>query len=360
MGLVFLFLPGLTSNGWGQRTVPGSFERRIEQLLQKMTLEEKIQLLGGDETGFNGPGIERLGIPPLKMADGPVGVRAGRATAFPVSVNMAASWDRDLVNRYGVALAQEAKAKGKTVILGPCVGIHRFALNGRNFESLGEDPFLSSQLVVPYIEGVQSQNVIATVKHYACNDQEWQRNNYDVQIDERTLREIHLPAFEYAVKDAHVRAVMSAYNIVNGEHCSENQHLLTDILKNDWGFTGIVMSDWVSVYSADKAANHGLDLEMPHPVWFKDELVAAIKAGQVTMATIDDKVRRHLRNHTASEVLILSGDQLYRCARTTCVRRAVLVRSGVVKDCLWASSWRSLIWKILKRWSQMVFWKKVK
>ena len=270
-------------------------EARVENLLPQLTLQEKISLLGGDETGFNGCGVERLGIPPIRMSDGPVGVRTGAATAFPVSINMAASWDTALIHRYGVALGEETKAKGKNCILGPCVGIHRFPLNGRNFESFGEDPFLSSRMAVNVVQGVQSQGVIATVKHFACNDQEWERNQYDVQVDERTLREIHLPAFEAAVTEGHVLAVMSAYNIVNGAHCSENRHLLTDVLKHDWGFPGIVMSDWVSVYSADQAANAGLDLEMPHPVWFKDRLLAAVKDGRVSEAVIDDKVRRLLR-----------------------------------------------------------------
>jgi beta-glucosidase len=175
------------------------------------------------------------------------------------------------------------------------VGIHRFPLNGRNFESFGEDPYLSARIAVNYIEGVQSQDVIATVKHFACNDQEWERHNCDSVVDERTLREIHLIPFEYAVKEAKVRAVMSAYNIVNGEHCSENKHLLIDILKNDWGFKGIVISDWGSVYSADKAANNGLDIEMPQAKWFNDKLLAEIKSGKVSQNVIDDKVRRLLR-----------------------------------------------------------------
>jgi len=279
----------------GSKDMKLSVENRIEDILKQMTLEEKITLLGGDDTRFNGCGVQRLGIPPIRMSDGPVGVRTGEATAFPASVNMAASWDTALIYRYGVALGEETKAKGKNCILGPCVGIHRFPLNGRNFESFGEDPYLAARMAVNVIKGVQSQNVIATIKHYVCNDQEWERNNYDVVVDERTLREIQLPAFEYAVKEANVRAVMSAYNIVNGEHCSENKHLLTDILKNDWNFKGIVMSDWVSVYSADKAANNGLDLEMPRPKWFKDVLLAAVKSGQVSQNVIDDKVHRHLR-----------------------------------------------------------------
>jgi beta-glucosidase len=270
-------------------------EERVEDLMAKLSLEEKISLLGGDSTGFNASGIARYGILPISMSDGPVGVRSGNATAFPVSINMAASWDTSLINRYGIALAEETKAKGKICILGPCVGIHRYPLNGRNFESFGEDPFLTSRLVVNYIKGVQSQNVIATVKHFAANDQEWERNNTSSNVDERALREIHLPAFEAAVKEGKTLALMSAYNLVNGQHCSENKHLLNEVLKKDWGFSGIVMSDWTSVYSAVDAANNGLDLEMPNPVWFKDSLIAAVKAGKVSEEVINDKVRRLLR-----------------------------------------------------------------
>jgi beta-glucosidase len=270
-------------------------ETRIDDLLPRLTLAEKITMLSGDKTGFNANGVERLGIPPIRTTDGPVGIRTGAATAWPASVNMAASWDTNLIYHYGIALAEEARAKGKNCILGPCVGIHRFPLNGRNFESFGEDPFLSGRMAVSYIQGVQSRNVIATVKHFACNDQEWERNRADSLVDERALREIHLPAFEAAVTEGKVRAVMSAYNLVNGQHCSENKHLLTDILKGDWGFQGIVMSDWVSVHSAAAAATNGLDLEMPKPIWFGAKLLEAIQSGQVSEQTIDDKIRRLLR-----------------------------------------------------------------
>lgn len=270
-------------------------EARINDLLPRLTLDEKISMFGGDQTGFNATGVPRLDIPPIRMSDGPVGVRTGEATAFPTSIVMAATWDPALIRQYGVALGDEAKAKGKNCILGPCVDIDRFPLGGRNFESFGEDPFLTASMAVPYIEGVQSQGVIATVKHFACNDQEYERNNYNVLVDERTLHEIHLVPFEAAVRKAGVLALMSAYNLVNGEHCSENHHLLTDILKNQWGFKGIVMSDWVSVYSADKAALAGLDLEMPQPIWFGERLKQAVLDGKVPMSVIDDKVRRLLR-----------------------------------------------------------------
>ena len=272
-----------------------AMEKKIDSLLSQLTLAEKIRMLSGDETGFNSQGVERLGIPKLRMTDGPVGVRQDAATAFPVSINLAASWDTDLARRYGIALAEETRAKGRNVILGPCICIHRLPLGGRNFESYGEDPFLTSRIAVNYIQGVQSRDVIATAKHYAVNDQEWERNNVDILIDERALREIHLPAFEYAVREAGVNAIMSSYNLVNGQHASENKHLLTDILKNEWGFQGVVMSDWVSVYSTEQAANNGLDIEMPTAVWFGDKLLAAVEAGKVSEAIIDDKIRRHLR-----------------------------------------------------------------
>jgi len=268
--------------------------QKIESLLSQMTLEEKVGMLSGDETGFNVPGVERLGIPEIFMADGPVGVRNGQSTAFPVSVNMAASWDTALIHKYGNVLAEETLAKGKNCILGPCVGVQRFPLGGRNFESFGEDPFLSAMMAVDYIQGVQELGAIATIKHYAANDQEWKRTETDSIVSERALREVHLLPFEYGIKEGGAWILMSSYNLVNGHHASENHHLLTDILKEDWGFKGLVVSDWVSTYSAAKAANAGLDLEMPNGVWFGDRLLEAVKSGKVAESVIDDKIRRHL------------------------------------------------------------------
>jgi beta-glucosidase len=270
-------------------------EARIESLLRQMTLEEKISLLSGDSSDFNAVGLPRLGIPPIPMSDGPAGVRTGRATAFPAPINLAASWDVALAVRFGEALAEETLAKGRTCILGPCVGIHRFPLNGRNFESFGEDPWLGSRIGVDVIRGIQSHGVIATVKHFAVNDQEWERREVNAIVDERTLREIHLPAFEAAVTEAGVWAVMTSYNRVNGPHASQCAPLINGILKGDWGFRGIVMSDWESVYSDAGAANAGLDLEMPSALWFGNTLETAVRDGRVAETTIDDKVRRHLR-----------------------------------------------------------------
>lgn len=274
---------------------PSANEARIDALLAQLTLEEKVHLLSGDASDFNAQGLPRLGIPSIRMSDGPAGVRTGRATAFPAPINLAASWDVSLANRYGDALAAETLAKGRTCILGPCVGIHRFPLNGRNFESFGEDPWLSSRLGVDVIRGVQNRGAVATVKHFAVNDQEWERREVNAIVDERTLREIHLPAFEAAVKEAGVWAVMTSYNRINGPHASQSTPMINGVLKGEWGFAGIVMSDWESVYSDVGAANAGLDLEMPTPVWFGETLVQAVRDGRVAESVIDDKVRRHLR-----------------------------------------------------------------
>ena len=275
-----------------------SIEARVDALLQRMTLEEKIQMLhGARRRGFIGyiPGIERLGIPELALTDGPAGVRHGTGTAFPAPVALAATWDRALAQEYGAALGAETKAKGQNVLLGPMVNIVRVPEGGRNFETFGEDPYLTAQIATAEIRGIQSQGVLAEVKHYAANNQEKQRLVVSADVDERTLREIYLPAFEAAVKDANVGSVMAAYNKVNGVFASENVHLLKDILKGEWGFEGFVVSDWGATHSTIDAANNGLDIEMPGDAYFGDKLLAAIKDGKVSQSIIDDKVRRILR-----------------------------------------------------------------
>lgn len=269
-------------------------EPRVDDLLAKMTLEEKIALLGG--TGFETKANARLGIPELTMSDGPVGVRWEKSTAFPAGVAMAASWDPDLVTRIGAAIGREAKAHGRDVLLGPCLNIQRVPQGGRNFESFGEDPYLASRMAVAYVRGVQQERVIATPKHFAANNQETQRNSIDTRVDERTLYEIYLPAFRAAVQEANAWAVMSAYNKLNGFWCSENPRLLTDILKREWGFNGLVMSDWGAVHSAAPTANAGCDLEMPRGDNMNEkQLLPAVERGEVAVAVIDDKVRRILR-----------------------------------------------------------------
>jgi beta-glucosidase len=268
-------------------------EERVEDLLARMTLQEKIDQLSG--VGFDTKENKRLGIPVLRMADGPVGVRHGKATAFPAAVGIAAAWNPELTQKIAAVIAKEAKSKGRNYLLGPCVNIHRHPLGGRNFESYGEDPFLAARMAVAFVKGIQGEHIPASIKHFACNNQEWERHRIDVQVDERALREIYLPAFKAAVKEADVWTVMAAYNVLRGEHCSENKYLLKDILKEEWGFTGFVVSDWGSTYSTAKAADAGLDLEMPFGKFFGDKLLKAVQKGEVSEAVIDDKIRRLMR-----------------------------------------------------------------
>jgi len=271
-------------------------ETRADSLLGRMTLAQKIELIGGENTFYTHP-IPQLGIPSLKMSDGPLGVHDyGPATAYPGGIALAASWDLDLAERVGAMMGKDARARGVHFILGPGVNIYRAPMNGRNFEYFGEDPFLASRIAVSVIEGIQGQGVIATVKHFAANNEEYGRLEVSSDVDERTLREIYLPAFEASVKEAKVGAVMDAYNPVNGVFMTQNNHLNNEILKKEWGFDGILMSDWGATHDTVAAANGGLDLEMPSAAYMhKDELLPAIEEGKVSTATIDDKVRRILR-----------------------------------------------------------------
>ena len=284
-------------------TLPSpEIEHQIAAALAVMTLEEKIDLLGGVmdsvAVGGNTYPIPAAGIPALKMADGPVGVHwwCEASTAYPATIALAASWDRALARRVGEAIGRDARARGVHILLGPGVNIYRSPLCGRNFEYLGEDPYLAAQMVTQYISGCQSQGVSTTVKHYAVNFQEYDRHHVSSDIDERTLREIYLPAFRAAVEEGGTGALMTSYNLVNGVHCSEHPHLIKEILKGEWGFDGVVMSDWVSTYGAESAANGGLDLEMPHALRLnREHLLPAVRDGRVSVATIDDKVRRLIR-----------------------------------------------------------------
>lgn len=271
-----------------------SIDERVEDLLKRMTLEEKIEMLGG--TGFETKAIQRLGIPPLNMTDGPLGVRWGQSTAFPSGILMGATWNPELISKLGSAIAEEVKSKERHVILGPCVNIARIPMGGRNFESFGEDPFLTSRIAVDYIKGVQKENVVATVKHFAANNQEHQRDFVNTIVDERALNEIYFPAFKAAVEEANVLAIMSAYNKLNGHFCSENDYLLIDKLKTEWKFKGLVMSDWGAVHSSIPTFNSGLDLEMPTGQYLnKETLLEKIKSGELSESKLDDKVKRILR-----------------------------------------------------------------
>jgi beta-glucosidase len=273
-------------------------EVRVQALVSAMTLTEKILLLGGQPGVGSTHGVPRLGVPELRLADGPLGVHwwCDASTAYPATIAAAATWDPALWYRLGSALGRDCRARGVHILLAPGVNIYRSPLCARNFEYAGEDPYLSSRFAVGYIQGVQDMGVSATVKHYACNFQEYERHHVSSDVDERTLHEVYLSAFRAAVTEAGVGAVMTAYNLLNGVHCSEHPGLIRDILKGDWGFQGVVMSDWISTYSAVGAANAGLDLEMPEAEWLNEaHIVPAIEAGSVSIEVIDDKVRRLLR-----------------------------------------------------------------
>ena len=271
---------------------PG-IEAKAHAMIAKLTLEQKIDLLGGVDGMYTHPS-PTIDLPRFKMSDASVGVRTwGPTTAYAGGVSLAATWDRDFARKLGEALGKDARARSVNFLLGPGVNIARSPINGRNFEYLSEDPFLNGDMVVPFIQGVQSQGVIATVKHYALNNQEYNRHNVDSEADERTMREIYLPAFEAAVTRGHVDAVMNSYNLINGSHATQNEFLNLKVLKGEWAFKGILMSDWDATYDAVGAANNGLDLEMPGPRFMNSKnLLAAVKDGTVKEATMDDKLMR--------------------------------------------------------------------
>ena len=297
-------------------------EERVEDALARMTLEEKVALCHA-QSKFSSAGVPRLGIPEMWMSDGPHGIRAEKlwdewddagwtsdsCTAFPALTCLAATWNPTLADTYGQAVGEEARYRNKAVLLGPGVNIYRTPLNGRNFEYMGEDPFLASAMVVPYIQGVQRNGVAACVKHFAVNDQETDRFNVEVKIDDRTLHEIHLPAFKAAVHDGGVWAVMGSYSIYKGQHCCHNQYLLRDLLKRDWGFDGVVISDWGGTHDTCEAALNGLDMEMGswtngltlswsnayNEYFLADPFLELLRSKEIDEEIVNDKARRILR-----------------------------------------------------------------
>ncbi len=297
-------------------------EERIDDALERMTLEEKIAMLHA-QSKFSSPGVPRLGIPEVWCTDGPHGIReevawdewegagwtSDSCTAFPALTCLAATWDRDLAALYGRSIGEEARARGKNVLLGPGVNIYRTPLNGRNFEYMGEDPFLASRLVVPYVKGVQSQGVAACVKHFALNNQETDRLAVNVSVSDRALREIYLPAFKAAVEEGGAWAIMGAYNRYKEQHCCHNEYLLNDILKGEWAFDGVVISDWGGTHDTRQAALNGLDLEFgtwndpsawgatdSYETYFMARpLMEMVKSGEIAESVVDEKVRRILR-----------------------------------------------------------------
>lgn len=292
-------------------------EEDIEHLLTQMSMPEKVSLLSGASM-WETPAITRLGIPAFRVSDGPNGARGSQgfvggdvtSAAFPVGIALAATWDPDRISEIGAALAEEAQDKGARLLLGPTVNIHRSPLNGRNFECFSEDPYLSARIAVGYIRGLQSQGVGATVKHFILNDSEFERNSISVEADERTLREIYLPPFYAAVREAGTWALMSSYNRIDGVYASENPAILRDILKEEWRFDGLVVSDWFGTPSTVGAINAGLDLEMPGPPrWRGEKLVVAVESGEVSMATLDDSTRRLLRTMMRTGTFDQRADQ---------------------------------------------------
>ena len=271
-------------------------KQRAAELVSQMTLEEKLSYIGGID-GFFIREIPRLCIPRIRMADGPQGVRNDtKSTMYPCGIAAAATWNRDLAYDYGKSLGTDARARGVHIMLGPGVNIYRFPKCGRNFEYYGEDPYLTSETAVQYIRGMQSAGVMATIKHFCGNNQEYNRNNGSSDIDERTLNEIYLPAFRKAVQEAQTGAVMSGYNLVNSVHMTENKALIKDMLRDEWGFEGIFMSDWTATYSSILSANNGLDLEMSWGQFMNPRVLkTAIETGTVTEKTIDEKCRHILQ-----------------------------------------------------------------
>ena len=288
-------------------------DQKVEKLLLQLTLEEKVSLIHGN-TYFTTPAIPRLGIPALHLSDGPCGVREENdpyswnsagwlndSTAyFPALTSLAATWNTDLATEFGTAYAGEAIDRGKDIMLAPGFNIHRTPLNGRNWEYMSEDPFLTSRFAVNFIKSTQAKSIAVCAKHYALNNQELDRLTINVEASERALREIYLPAFEASVKEAGVLSVMGAYNKFRGEFACQNVYLLKDILKGEWGFRGLVMSDWGATHSTMEAAQNGLDIEMLPLQGTKDSyymgqpLLDSIKAGKLKADVIDDKVRRIL------------------------------------------------------------------
>ena len=279
--------------------------KNIQSIISQMTLEEKAALCTG-ATPWSTTPVARLDLPELIVTDGPHGVRrtvdidmltSGSlpATCFPTASCLASTWDVAVIHAMGQALAEEALALGVDVLLGPGVCMKRSPLGGRNFEYFSEDPYLAGELAVALINGIQSKGVGTSLKHFAVNNQEFQRFSIDAQVDERTLREIYLPAFEKAVKQAQPWTVMCAYNKVNGSYCSEHHYLISEILKTEWGFEGLVVSDWGAVHDRVASLRAGIDLEMPGPQERRVKaVVEAVRSGELDEAILDEAVRRIL------------------------------------------------------------------
>jgi beta-glucosidase len=306
--LTIFFLMAACSRDNAHRSALLQYDEQIDGILARMTLEEKVNMLHGRHL-FSSSGVERLGIADMKYTDGPFGIREelhsdswqplgienDRATFFPTGSALAATWSPELAYEYGKALAIEARLRGKDMVLGPSINIQRIPTGGRTYEYLSEDPFLSARLSVGYTKGMQDQGVAACMKHYALNNQENNRGRVNVVVGERALREIYLPPFRAAVEEADAFGVMSAYNKVNGWWCAENKILLNQILRDNWGFAGMVISDWGGTHSTVASVESGLNVEMPGKKYMGEALLDSVKAGAVPEEVIDRRVREILR-----------------------------------------------------------------
>ena len=346
-----------TTPAWLDESLP--LEQRIDDLLPRLTMDEKIALIHA-QSKFSSPGVARLGIPTFWTDDGPHGVRpdvlwdqweqAGATNdscvAFPALTCLAATWNPSVAHRYGVSLGEEARYRGKDMILGPGVNIYRTPLNGRNFEYMGEDPYLAAQMVAPYVKGLQSQGVSACVKHFALNNNEFERHNTNIILDDRALYEIYLPAFKAAVQQGGAWAIMGAYNLYQNQHLCHNKRMLCDILKGEWGFDGVVVSDWGGAHDTPEAIANGLDMEFG--TWTNglsegarnayDNYYLALpykkllQEGKVSMATLDEKVRRVLRLMMRTTLTTrprgsMCSDEHYQTARQVAAEGIVLLKN---------------------------------
>lgn len=316
-------------NVYAQSFIPSTYidetkdiEERISDVLNKLTLEEKVSIIHA-QSKFSSSGVKRLGIPEVWCTDGPHGIRPevlwdewdqakwtnDSCVAFPALTCLAATWNPELSYLYGKSIGEEARYRKKTILLGPGVNIYRTPLNGRNFEYMGEDPFLASKMVVPYVQGVQSNGVAACVKHFALNNHEINRHNTNVIVDDRALYEIYLPAFKAAVQEGKAWAIMGAYNLYKNQHACHNKYLLNDILKNEWNFDGVVISDWGGVHNTEQAINNGLDMEFGswtdgltkgennayNYYYLANPYIEKLKNNETSVDILDEKVRRVLR-----------------------------------------------------------------
>ena len=304
IALITTFLIMISGSLSAQVVINAEHRAAAEAIASKMTLSEKIGLIAGEKS-FYTRAYPDLGIPQIRMADGPQGIRNNtQSTMYPSGVLTASTWNRSLVEELGHGLGRDAKARGVSILLGPGVNIYRAPMCGRNYEYFGEDPYLAGEIAKHYIMGVQAEGVIATVKHFAANNQEWSRHHASSDVDERTLHEIYFPAFRKSVQEAGVGAVMNSYNPLFGVHATENGWLNIDVLREQWGFKGILMSDWTSVYSTSGAANNGLDLECPKAVYFTEEkLIPLIESGVVCEEAITEKVVHILQTFIAFDML---------------------------------------------------------